>query len=96
MSATFHENRTKGGTRTILKGGDGMGTSKKEIVETAKDFQEKEKGGADSSKQFAAAGHQQRQDDQKSGGNLPKRDLSTKEDVPDKEEKEADDSESKK
>lgn len=51
---------------------------KAEVVKTAKEFQEKEKGGADSSKQFAEAGHQQRNDDQDSGGKLPNRDRSTK------------------
>ena len=35
---------------------------KKEITETAKEFQEEEKGGADSSSQFAEAAHDQRED----------------------------------
>ena len=36
--------------------------SKEQITETAKEFQEGEKGGADSSKQFAEAAHDQRAD----------------------------------
>ena len=37
-------------------------SDKKEVTEAAKEFQESEKGGADSSKQFAAAAHQHRDD----------------------------------
>jgi hypothetical protein len=37
-------------------------SDKKEVTETAKEFQEEEKGGADSSKQFAEAAHDQRAD----------------------------------
>jgi len=37
-------------------------SDKKEITETAKEFQEKEKGGADSSKQFSEAAHDHRDD----------------------------------
>jgi hypothetical protein len=65
-----------------------MSKMKNEVRDAAKEFQEKEKGGADSSKQYAAAEHQARNDAQKSGEDLPKRDASEKEDVPSKEEKE--------
>lgn len=64
-------------------------SSKNDAIDAAKEFQEEEKGGADSSKQFAAAGHQARNDMQKAGEDLPKRDPSTKEDVPSKESKES-------
>ena len=37
-------------------------SDKKEVTETAKEFQEEEKGGADSSKQFSEAAHDQRDD----------------------------------
>ena len=37
-------------------------SDKKEITETAKEFQESEKGGADSSKRFSEAAHQHRDD----------------------------------
>lgn len=56
-------------------------------VDAAKDFQNSEKGGADSSSQFAAAAHQARNDYQDSGspfGELKGRDRSSKSDVPSK------------
>lgn len=37
-------------------------SDKKQITETAKEFQKEEKGGADSSRQFSAAAHQHRDD----------------------------------
>jgi hypothetical protein len=45
----------------VCSGGYYM-SDKKEVTEAAKDFQEKEKGGADSSKQFSEAAHDQRDD----------------------------------
>jgi hypothetical protein len=62
-------------------------SKKNDVQEAAKEFQEKEKGGADSSRQFAAAEHQARNDAQKAGESLPKRDASDKKDVPSKEKK---------
>lgn len=62
-------------------------SKKNEVIKAAKDFQETEKGGADSSKQFAAAEHQFRNDAQKAGENLEKRDATQKKDVPSKEKK---------
>jgi hypothetical protein len=45
-------------------------SDKKKITEAAKEFQKEEKGGADSSKQFAQAAHDQRADSgaRKDGG----------------------------
>lgn len=62
-------------------------SKKTDAIEAAKEFQDQEKGGRDSSKQFAAAEHQARNDAQKAGEDLPKRDASEKKDVPSKEEK---------
>ena len=55
-----------------------------DIRETVKEHQRENEGGADSNKQFRAAEHQAHNDAQKSGEDLPNRDLSTKEDVPSK------------
>ena len=41
--------------------------SNREIEKTTKEFQEKEKGGADSNRQFRQAGHDAREDYQKAG-----------------------------
>lgn len=49
-----------------------------DIRETTKEFQEAEKGGADSNSQFSQAGHDARNDGQDSGEDLPNRDRSTK------------------
>jgi hypothetical protein len=54
----------------------GSKPSEGEVRDTAKTFQDKEKGGADSNKQFREAGHKARDDYQKSGnpfGPLSKR-----------------------
>jgi hypothetical protein len=55
--------------------------SNKEVVDTTKEYQREEKGGADSTKQFRDAGHQARNDYQDSGspfGPLSNRDRSEK------------------
>ncbi len=49
-----------------------------DIRETTKQFQNEEKGGADSNAQFSQAGHDTRNDAQDSGEDLPNRDRSTK------------------
>ncbi len=60
-------------------------SKKNEVEEAAKEFQKEEKGGPDSSRQFAAAAHQARNDAQKAGEDLPNRDAGEKKDVPSKE-----------
>lgn len=49
-----------------------------DIREAAKEVQRQSPDGEDSNKNFSRAGHQQRNDEQDSGGSLPKRDRSTK------------------
>jgi hypothetical protein len=61
--------------------------SKKEQVRDAvKDYQKSKGEEPDSSKQFSAAEHQAKNDAQRSGEDVGNRDLSSKEDVPSKEE----------
>jgi hypothetical protein len=62
-------------------------SKKNETRDAAKDFQRSKGEEPDSSKQFSAAEHQARNDAQKSGENVGDRDLSSKKDVPSKEEK---------
>ena len=61
-------------------------SKKEEVREAAKDFQRSKGEEPDSSKQFSAAEHQAKNDAQRSGEDVGDRDLSSKEDVPSKEE----------